>query len=322
MKKYLILLVFIGLLSSCDDGDLTIENVDFSEIAAARCAGGNIIYKLKDSEALFFEVEDYDADFLNDETLENAPRQIALDDNNRIFYRAYDGTIADINICGSVQPATPHVIEEWTFSDGHIEIATTAVKIANTTTGFEGGEKISKYRHTVNFKGVTIHKPSGSQAQETFPFGTFDTDPAHALLFNFDDEVDQCSNLIINTNGSEAITLAIDPQLIPNEETAPGTPRTGLISGTTNKLTYYYFSGQVLPAYFCETPAPATPTVEEQWNGVDGVAAISGIVEVTTTSNAPGVYIHEIHLKKATLKKGNTSFLLADDYLFGNLTTN
>ena len=80
------------------------------------------------------------------------------------------------------------------------------------------------------------------------------------------------------------------------------------------------YSSAITNAYFCTLPT-ATPTLTQQWDAVDGIAATSGIIEVTTTTLASG-FQHTIRLKNVTLKKENSEFSLGNDYLFGTLITN
>ena len=317
MKKIVALLAFSAFIQGCDDGDLTVENIDFTTQTAAHC--GNIVYKLKDTEAFFFEVADHDALFINDATPEGSPRTLPVNSTNRIFYRAYSGDIDDDVLCSSIPPATPSVVEEWTFTgdNGRIEVTTSPVIIANTE--LSGGEIIQKYRHDIVFRAVNKNTPGGTEFGD-FTFGSYFT-PANTLPFNFDDTAESCSNLVYNLNGSEAITLAISPELIANEVTPVGTPRTALLGTITNVLTYTLFQSAVTSDYFCVAPTPTTPLIREQWLGDAGVLNVSGTIEVTTTSSGPGVFQHEIRLKNATFRKGNSAFKLADNYLLGFLTT-
>jgi len=317
MKKILGL-GLLAALTACDDGDIKVQSIDFSEVQASSC--GNIVYKIRGNEALFFEVGSAETAFPNDQTPDGQPIVLPVDTSNRIFYRSYNGTVESANLCETVQPATPVVTEEWTASGGTIEITSVAVKTANADPDFAGGEKIGKYRHTVVFRNITLQTPGGTQVEEEMPFGDYFTYPAN-LPFNFDQQLDKCGSLVYDLNGSEALTLDIDPNLILNEATPAGQPRTGLL-GSLNHLDYRFFSGLIQSDYFCSGSTPSTPTVNEQWTGQDGVDGISGIIEVTTTSSGPGVFQHEIHLKNVVLVRGNTSFKLADDYLFGLLITN
>jgi hypothetical protein len=116
------------------------------------------------------------------------------------------------------------------------------------------------------------------------------------------------------------LTLDIEPSLIVNTVTALNSPRTGIIGTTSNKLTYRLFTGAPLTGdYFCGATTPATP-INQQWTAVSGVTAVSGIIEVTTTTN--GLLLSSIlSCLKVTLKSGNSTFLLGDNYVYGDLLT-
>jgi hypothetical protein len=105
------------------------------------------------------------------------------------------------------------------------------------------------------------------------------------------------------------------------ENATTTTPRIALLSAT-NKLTYKLFSSTINNAYFCASTLPATPTLTQEWNAINGIADVSGIIEVTTTFIVGSGYQHTIHLKKVTMKRGNSDFYLGDDYLYGSFVTN
>ena len=128
-----------------------------------------------------------------------------------------------------------------------------------------------------------------------------------------------CDNRIFNFSGSESLVFDSGTNyttLFPNE---PAT-KTALIDGT-NKLTYRLFNNAVNDAYFCATTTPSTPLLTQQWDAVEGVEATSGMIEVVTEVFGTG-YKHTIHFKKAIMKKGNSTFTLGDDYIFGSFITN
>lgn len=321
MKRVLCLLIFVLLLNGCDDGNLTLETISFENTVTQSCSTNNLIYKLKEKEALLLEIPQ--TKFVNEPTDPDNPISIDIDNSNyRVVYRFYNGTISSDNICNTIPPATPFVTDQWTATSGKIEIVTTAIK---TTSATDNSTRITGYNHNIVFKNITFTKNSGTpQVYETFPFGDFIT-TSTPLAFEFDQVVEQCptSKQIYNYVSSEALTIdSIDPALIVNVETPLNTPRTGLISSTKNKLTYRLYSNGVLtPNYFCGTSVPVLPSIKEEWNGVDGVAGTSGIIEVTTIKNGTSAYKHTIVIKNATLKKGNSDFKLGDKYIYGELTT-
>ncbi|WP_418262647.1 hypothetical protein [Flavobacterium faecale] len=318
MKKIAGLLFLTFLLNSCDDGNLVQEDIDFEDFTTQKCSTNNIIYKINDKEALILEIPS--TNFVNDPTADNSPRTLNISaTSNRVVYRFYNGTVSADNICETIQPATPVVVDQWSATSGTIQITTTAVKTTNTT---DNSTKITGYNHYINLKDITFSIKNGEQTFRSLPFGNYTTTTT-SLPFNFEKVLTKCSNsnTIYDFKSFEAIMLDIDPSLIVNEVTTANSPRTGLIGTSTNKLTYRYFSGLLSSSYFCNATTPTTPTLSEEWNGVSGVSGSNGIIEVTTTTNGPNAFKHTITLKKVSLKKGNSSFTLGDSYILGELFT-
>lgn len=317
MKKVVGLLFFLFVLNSCDDGNLVQEDITFENTATQSCSTNNIIYKLKDKEALILEIPE--SSFINEPTLEGSPRIINISSTNRVVYRFYNGAVSANNICETIPPATPIVTDQWNATDGTIQIITSAVKRTDAVTG---RTKITGYNHNVVFKNITFAKNNGTQVYETFPFGDYVT-TATTLPFGFDETVEQCSSSkqIYNYTSSEALTLDIDPDLIKNEITPLNSPRTGVIGTSINKLVYRLYSNGVLtPDYFCNATLPILPSISQEWIAESGVTNVSGIVEVTT-SKVLETYVHTIVLKKVTFTKGNSDFTLGDSYTYGELIT-
>lgn len=312
MKRVLSLLVFSMFLNGCDDGDLIQEDINFEDVTAQKCSTNNIIYKLKESEALIFEATGVTF------PTETTSQELNISSANRVIYRFYNGAVSASTICESIPPATPIVTGQWTATGGNIVINTTAVKTTNET---DNSTKITGYNHNITFKNITFDKGTGTQVYETFAFGDY-LISATPLPLAFNKTLEQCpsSKQLYDYNSSEALILDVDSALIVNEATPLNAPRTGLISDTKNKLTYRLFSGLVTGAYFCNTTFPATPAVTEEWIAVAGVANISGIVEVTTTAFGNG-FKHTVVLKKVKMKKGNSDFILGDNYIYGELLT-
>jgi len=317
MKKVVGLLFFLFVLNSCDDGNLVQEDITFENTATQSCSTNNIIYKLKDKEALILEIPE--SSFINEPTLEGSPRIINISSTNRVVYRFYNGAVSANNICETIPPATPIVTDQWNATNGTIQIITSAVKKTDAVTG---RTKITGYNHNVVFKNITFAKNNGTQVYETFPFGDYVT-TATTLPFGFDETVEQCSSSkqIYNYTSSEALTLDIDPDLIKNEITPLNSPRTGVIGTSINKLVYRLYSNGVLtPDYFCNATLPILPSISQEWIAESGVTNVSGIVEVTT-SKVLETYVHTIVLKKVTFTKGNSDFTLGDSYTYGELIT-
>jgi hypothetical protein len=293
------------------------EDITFENTATQSCSTNNIIYKLKDKEALILEIPE--SSFVNEPTLEGSPRIINISSTNRVVYRFYNGAVSTNNICETIPPATPIVTDQWNATNGTIQIITSTVKSTDATTG---RTKITGYNHNVVFKNITFAKNNGTQVYETFPFGDYVT-TATPLPFGFDETLEQCSSSkqIYNYTSSEALTLDIDPDLIKNEITPLNSPRTGVIGTAINKLVYRLYSNGVLtPDYFCKATLPILPSISQEWIAESGVTNVSGIVEVST-SKVLETYVHTIVLKKVTFTKGNSDFTLGDSYTYGELIT-
>ena len=312
MKRIVSLLVFAILLHGCDDGDLIQEDISFEDVETQNCTTNGILYKLKDNEALILEVLGFTF------PTETKSQELDINGSNRVLYRFYNGAVTSATICETIPPATPTVIDQWTTSGGKIIINTTAVKTTDET---KNSTKITGYNHNITFKNITFLRSSGTQVYETFPFGDY-TISATPLPFAFNKTLEQCNSpkQLYDYNSSEALILDIDPTLIVNQVTPINTPRTGLISDTKNKLTYRLFSGLVTDAYFCNLTFPATPLVSEEWIGVAGVTNTNGIIEVTTTTFGTG-FKHTVVFKKVKMRKGNSDFILGDNYIYGELLT-
>lgn len=317
MKRFLGLVSLLLLINACDDGDMTVETIDFETVAAVKCTSKDVIYKVKDSEILFLEIPA--TDFVNDETLLDTPVVIPISDTKRVVYRLYDGQASADNVCPSVPNASPNVLEEWITTSGTIQITTTAIKTTNDVTG---ATKITSYKHYIVLKDVTFQKPSGEQVYSSFVFGNYNT-TATNLPLGFNEEnaaKSTCDSRVFNISGGEALIIDVDnfSTLFANEVTT--TPRTATISAT-KKVTYKLHSATVNDLFFC-TSTPATPVLLQEWNAVDGIEGVDGTIEVTTApTNDPAVFRHTVVLKKVTFKRGNSDFFLGNEFLFGSFET-
>ncbi|WP_343705842.1 hypothetical protein [Flavobacterium sp.] len=322
MKKYAALLLFALFLNGCDDGDLTVDKIDFEDIAESQACDpttNTLLYKLKPQEALLLQMPE--GSIIND------PGTYTYTINSstyRVVYRAYDGTVTKDNICGTIPPSTPRVTEEWLGTDGLIEIATTQNEEPNKT---DDGTRITGYTHSIIFKNITFAKPAGKQTQEEFEFGLYKTTVTPANLTfktNPNGSAYECDEIsrVYNYNNSFYLSIDdIDPALLVNVVTPSNQPRTSLITATQNKVFYRTAkaeTGSITPAFICSKVQPASPAIEETWTGQLGVANTSGIIEVTTTLTGQ-VYEHTIVLKNVTLQKGNSSFKLGSSFVLGKI---
>ncbi|OXB12785.1 hypothetical protein [Flavobacterium reichenbachii] len=326
MKKYASLLLFALLLNGCDDGDLVVDTIDFASVEPASCgiptgttSGNSLIYKLKDREAFLLQMPIGSGLIENDSTY-------TYDINNtsyRLLYRAYDGAVATDNLCSTIPPSTPKVTEEWIATGGKIKIQST------TTIGdgpIEGSTRVTGYSHTIFLNDITFLRPSGSQTNEQYNFGTYKTTitPAN-LTFNDINVAYNCAERkeIYNYNNSFYIMIEnISDDMLVNVETETGKPRTYDITTSGNNKVFYRTaeagSGTITNNYFCPTRA-TTPTIGEEWKGLPVYENVKGTIEVTTTKNAQ-IYFHAIVLRNVVVQKENSKFKLGNNFVLGTIT--
>lgn len=325
MKKYLGFLFLILLLNGCDDGDVTVEAINFDDVTATICS--DVIYKIKGNQALFIKIPIEEA-FKNEITPVGSPRFFAIGSTVQVRYRSYSGNVTSQNICPNViQPIAPIATTEWVATDGTIEITTTAIMSAPDPA--TGATKVEKYNHNIVFRPITFAKPVGQQRYEEFVFGDYVTDATTLPLTFPKENAHLCPSgtTIYNAvNGAQEgmFIQNLDPALLSTANLT--VPKTGLISSTTNKLTYRLFT-VALPldsndSYFCNANFPADANVAEEWLADDGVSGVSGVIEVVTTTNTSTTYLHTIHLKGVTFRKGQSTFYYGNDIIWGELITN
>ncbi|MGQ7944617.1 hypothetical protein [Flavobacterium sp. WC2509] len=313
MKRFLGILCCVFAFSGCDDGDLIVYTVDFSEIATTKCSENNLLYKLKENEALILNIPE--ETFVNDATEPGNPIKLDISSTNQVVYNFYDGKVLAGNICDLIPPATPHINNQWNASSGVVEITTATIKSLDET---NNSTRITGYKNTIVFKNITFAKGDGTtQFYETFSFGDY-LETVTPLALSFNQLLTICdSGLVYEFNSSESLTLNIDPALIVNEVTPINQPRIGTIGAVKNKLVYRLFENGVLqPDYFCKATDPLLPTIKEEWLGKAG-----GTIEVTTTTSGPNTYKHTIILKNVSLAKDNSDFQLGTSYKYGELQT-
>ncbi|GEP52178.1 hypothetical protein FNO01nite_28500 [Flavobacterium noncentrifugens] len=313
MKKLFGIFILVFLLNGCDDGDVLVENINFDNVSAAKCGDKGIIYKIKDTEVIQIILSPtvYDANFVN----EPGEKTIAITSGDMVRYRFYNGTVTSASVCGDLQPATPTIDSEWIATSGTIVITTSIIYTEPDAT--TGAYQVARYNHYIQLKNITWNKPEGQQVQD-FVFGDYSTLP-NTLGLSFNTNLLQIcpSNTTlynVTDSGNAGLQVTgLDPALLTTDSANLDVPKTGTIGATTNKLTYKLFATPLTEdayeSYFCS--GSDTPAVTEEWT------AVSGTIEVTSTSAGVGIFRHTVRLKNATFKRGENTFYYGNDILYG-----
>ena len=294
MKKIIVLFAFLFALNACDDGDFNIESFDFTDATTNSCNNGEtgfFIYKINDNESLILQIPE--TSFVNFVTPPNEPRIIDISGSNRVFYRLYNGSLNTNVICNTIAPATPTVSTEWNALSGNIEISTFVNKQVNEITN---ATEITGYTHTIVLRNANFDTGNGNQQLFTeLVFGDYVT--SSFRQGNFDVTISRCANnnsflFKIPIIGSstpanvppQTLTLNIDSNLFLPIVTPESQPRTALIDGNTNLFKLTYYNGIIGNEYLCSTSTPTFPVVIEEFNANNGETGVSGIIEVSTTT--------------------------------------
>ncbi|WP_417941824.1 hypothetical protein [Flavobacterium sp. RS13.1] len=315
MKKYACLLLFAIMLNGCDDGDLTPEIIDFDEVTPQSCdtETNELIYKLKTQEAFILQLEEGTLDnVVGEKTI-----TISEDGLPQLVYRTFDGVISSANICDAIRPSSPNIIRDSKAKGGTITITTTP-DISESTT--DGSTKIIGFNHLIYMNNISYDIVGGVQVDpRSFSFGTLKTTTYTSPTVSLNTKAEKCDlTKIYNYNNANMsmIIYDLDESLIQNSETLE--PRKSTITATQNKIVFNTYKTSDIPTdYFCKTPRPTTPEIDETWNAV-----INGTIEVETTKLDNTTYKHIITLKNVELmNSGGLKFKLASTFVFGEITT-
>lgn len=158
-----------------------------------------------------------------------------------------------------------------------------------------------------------------------FIFNSCDDGDIKLESFNFtNQQIQKCAdkNFLYKINNDELLLFDIPAELYTYNVNQTEFPYTlpYPITGTT-KVIYRLYNDKASNQTICNTIAPATPVVTNEW------IATGGTIEVTTTQRfeADGItlagYTHSFTLKNVNFASTNNSFSFVE-YFFGNYQSN
>jgi hypothetical protein len=315
MRYFLLVIISLCSIVSCDDGDLITEDFNFEKVTTiTKCDNSSILYKVSGQESMILNTSE--DNFPNIETELGKPRLLTIGNAASLVYRKYNGNVDATSICSSPPPANPVVSEEWTISGGTVEITT--VKLLDEKAVIIG------YNHSIVLKNVTFNTQQKQIVYDSYVFGNYRTNVT-VLPFKFEDaKTQKCNskNLIFRFNDNEVLLLDVDSTLFPNIATSPGNPRVQAINDS-NKVVYRLYNGSLNTEFFCATFQPVAPVLTQEWIALEGVENTSGLIKVETVALDANNFEHTIKLFKTTFKRGIGTFSPAPegDYLFAKYTT-
>lgn len=154
MEKYVLVVLFAGLFSSCSDGDLRIETIDFDGVSVEFCnapqaVSSNIVFKINDDEALILELQ---SGVLNRGVIgETVITESAVPSQSQLTYRIFSDAVSTDYFCDDIPPPAPTVIEEIEAQDGLVTIETTA------------DENNTNFVHTLRISDLSLIRENGER---------------------------------------------------------------------------------------------------------------------------------------------------------------
>ncbi len=166
--KRILFLCFLGLMLSCDDGDLPIETIDFDSVSIQDCgnidiATSNILFKINNDEALILTLQSgvLKNEASNDSIISTVPSQ------SKVTYRIFSDNVTKNYFCDAIPATEPLVIDEIEAEAGEVTIKTIL------------DEDGVSYKHTISLKEISLVSKSGQRITDLRinEFGTITTKP-------------------------------------------------------------------------------------------------------------------------------------------------
>ncbi|RKS42702.1 hypothetical protein BC962_3159 [Gillisia mitskevichiae] len=162
MRNYFyIIFLFLGF-TSCDDGDIIINNFDFEDDSIESCAkvGRPKVFFIINSDDIFESISLVTNNTAISELASiltiNTETDISfnLDSNNKINYRVYDGSITTDYFCNSLPPSGPKVIQEFVSVGGTVKISTTRIYLDSTDSDGDGIKDADEFDGDTDDDGI------------------------------------------------------------------------------------------------------------------------------------------------------------------------
>lgn len=332
MKKFFTIasIAMLTVLSSCDDGNIVYNDIDFSRDASvSKCStlgAEKIFYKIQNDEALILVV---DADnLMSDPTTESVDVEID-GQSTSLDYRKYTDRVDNTSICNLPPPATPSVIKSIPASPGGTVHITREISLINNTT--EGNNSVSMtYQYAFYLQNINFNEGDTNIKYDQMLFGT-NNYANRTLAFKFTNNDGTNKPLLQCEGGNRTIAIADREALLVNltiDElpTEAGTKTINLDDNRVAIFRYYNRTGINLTSvcqYDGDIPG-STPAninrLDELWTANRGQIVIE--TRQTNPIDGPSRLVHVVSLQGAHFIKDQlTKHSFTKDVILGEYTT-
>lgn len=318
MKKVYTLVAMLSLvgLSSCNDGKLTYNDIDFSTVTTVnRCSsigdGAKVFYKLKDTEA-FILVADMD-NIMRNESIQIVDVEID-GTNTSLAYRKYNGKVESNSICSFPAPSTPSVMEEILASPGATLRTQRMVSIkTNDNTELIGDHSVNlTYQYNFTILNVNFKDGDTNIKYDRMPFGTnnYNSNTLGFKFLNNDNSlktINPCNAQWITLSDKEAMLVELSAEDFPQDAGV----KTIALSADRPLAYRQYARAGINLTEVCENDGDIPGNTPANNNRlVENWTATTGEIVITTrwTNPAEGAQpklLHEITLRNVVFAKAN-----------------
>lgn len=154
MKKTIALIFVLTFFSSCGDGDLQVETIDFDSFSIQFCDdlvvdSDNVLFKINGDEALILDLQ---SGALNNGVVgDTVTTESTVSSQSSVIYRIFSEDVGSDYFCDDIPTATPTVVQEIEAEDGTVFIET--IIDADTT----------NYVHTITLSGISFVTSEGER---------------------------------------------------------------------------------------------------------------------------------------------------------------
>lgn len=309
MKKVMVCIALISVATSCDNGDMVFENLNFNDIAIQKCDNNELYFKTNSTELLLvdFNRNQNSTDpaavksWLSETANLNEVNTLTTTNDLKIVYRTYDASINKSTICSLLAPANPKVTSEYSSVPGG---KINYVRILNPAVN-EGIVKVS-YMYTINFENITLTNGTSEIKYATLPYGSYIYDST-LLSFNFGTNFDVCTEtntLVGNGKNEEIFQLHF-----PENFQFPTTNQTqNLTLNDDFYITYNRYKSTFNSLNIC---TPPTENIKEIWESKKGSLQLLTTVSKDPSGKITG-YQHQIKMIELQFNYGESTFTIAD----------
>ena len=142
MRNGLYLILLLSFFTSCNDGDIIVNNFEFESRTISLCEGigkTKVMYKINNqdvNEAISLVANNSNFSEVSKVLLQNSTSTISfeLGGTNKLNFRTFDGEVPSTYFCSDIPASSPKVIEEFVSVGGMVTITSEPVTANETDT--------------------------------------------------------------------------------------------------------------------------------------------------------------------------------------------